>query len=213
MNGILIAHHELKSQVLKNTLIGILLVLPGLLGAQSILNPQDEAGVHCSAIIIDNDTVPIIYLDNVYVWGKMSFRNSAEARKWNRLVYNVKKTWPYARLAGLKFEEYNKKLETVQNERLRKTMMKQAEDELQAQFGEELKALTFNQGKILLKLVDRQTSNSSYDIVKEFRGRFQAFFWQSFARIFGYNLKVKYDPLREDADIERIVLMIENGTI
>jgi len=191
----------------------LLLFLPGFLLAQSILNPRDEAGVHCSAVIIDNDTVPIIYLDNVYIWGKMSFRNSAEARQWNRLVYNVKKTWPYARLAGLKFEEYSKKIVNVDNERLKKAMMKQAEDELQEQFGDELKALTFTQGKILLKLVDRQTGNCSYDIVKDFRGRFQAFFWQSFARIFGYNLKVKYDPLREDADIERIVLMIENGTI
>jgi len=188
-------------------------MMPGWLFAQSILNPRDEAGIHCSAVIIDNDTVPIIYLDNIYVWGKMSFHNSAEARKWNRLVYNVKKTWPYARLAGIKFEEYSQKITTVESDRVRKAMMKQAEDELQAQFGEELKALTFTQGKILLKLVDRQTNNSSYDIVKDFRGRFQAFFWQSFARIFGYNLKVKYDPLHEDADIERIVLMIESGTI
>jgi hypothetical protein len=197
----------------KKVLIVLLLMMPGWLLAQSILNPRDEAGIHCSAVIIDHDTVPIIYLDNIYVWGKMSFHNSAEARKWNRLVYNVKKTWPYARLAGIKFDEYNQKITAVDSDRLRKAMMKQAEDELQAQFGEELKALTFTQGKILLKLVDRQTNNSSYDIVKDFRGRFQAFFWQSFARIFGYNLKVKYDPLHEDADIERIVLMIESGTI
>ncbi|HPT13536.1 MAG TPA: DUF4294 domain-containing protein [Bacteroidales bacterium] len=199
--------------MIRKFITGLLLFLPGFLFAQSILNPRDAEGVHCSAIIIDNDTVPVIYLDNVYIWGKMSFRNSAEARRWNRLVYNVKKTWPYARLAGLKFEEYSKKIVAVDNERIRKTMMKQAENELQDQFGEELKALTFTQGKILLKLVDRQTGNCSYDIVKDFRGRFQAFFWQSFARIFGYNLKVKYDPLHEDADIERIVLMIENGTI
>ncbi|HPT01483.1 MAG TPA: DUF4294 domain-containing protein [Bacteroidales bacterium] len=199
--------------MLRKTLIGLLLLMPGWLVAQSILNPRDEKGIHCSAIIIDNDTVPIIYLDECYVWGRISFRNSAEARRWNRLVYNVKKTWPYAKLAGIKFDEYSRKIVAVESERTRKAMMKQAEDELQDQFGEELKALTFTQGKILLKLVDRQTGNSSYDIVKDFRGRFQAFFWQSFARIFGYNLKVKYDPLHDDADIERIVLMIENGTI
>lgn len=199
--------------MIRKVITGCLTLLPGLLFAQSILNPRDEQGVHCTAIIIDNDTVPVIYLDNVYVWGKMSFRNSAEARKWNRLVYNVKKTWPYARLAGIKFEEYSRRIASVESERVKKVMMKQVEDELEDQFGEELKALTFTQGKILLKLVDRQTGNSSYDIVKDFRGRFQAFFWQSFARIFGYNLKVKYDPLKEDADIERIVLMIESGTI
>ena len=197
----------------RKILIVILCLMPGYLLAQSILNPRDEEGIHCSAIIIGNDTVPVIYLDNVYVWGKISFSSPAEARRWNRLVYNVKKTWPYARLAGIKFDEYSRKLTSVDSERVKKAMMKQAEDELQAQFGDAVKDLTFTPGKILLKLVDRQTGNSSYDIVKDFRGRFQAFFWQSFARIFGYNLKVKYDPLHEDADIERIVLMIENGTI
>jgi len=76
-----------------------------------------------------------------------------------------------------------------------------------------LKELTITQGKILLKLIDRQTSSSSYEIVKDFRGRFRAFFYQSFARMFGYDLKVRYDPLGDDADIERIVQMIESGTI
>ena len=92
-------------------------------------------------------------------------------------------------------------------------MMKKAQDELEAQFGDDLKALTFSQGKILLKLVDRQTGNSSFELVQEFRGKFVAFFWQSFAKLFGYNLKIQYDPLGEDKDIELIVLMIENGTI
>ena len=91
--------------------------------------------------------------------------------------------------------------------------MKQAEDEIEAQFGKELRDLTITQGKILLKLIDRQTSNSSYEIVKDFRGNFRAFFYQSFARLFGYDLKARYDPLGEDADIERIVLMIESGTL
>lgn len=154
-----------------------------------------------------------MYLDQIYVWGSKSFRNSADARKWDRLVRNVKVAYPYAKLAGIKFEEYNKKIETATSDRQRKQMMKQAEDELQEQFGEELKALTFTQGHILLKLIDRQTANTSYDIVKEFRGRFVAFFWQGLGKLFGYNLKTTYDPLHEDADIERIVLMIENGTI
>jgi len=187
-------------------------LLPGLLFSQ-ILNPTDEQGVHCSAILIEGDTVPVMYLDQVYVWGSKSFKNSAEARKWDRLVRNVKVAYPYARLAGIKFEESNKLISNVSSEREKKKLMKQAEDELQAQFGDELKALTFTQGKILIKLVDRQTRNTSFEIVREFRGRFVAFFWQGIGKIFGYNLKARYDPLHEDAEIERIVLMIENGTI
>jgi hypothetical protein len=197
----------------KFILVGLLALLPFISSAQGILNPHDAEGYHCSAIVVDGDTIPVIYYDEIYIWGNKSFRNSAESKQWERLVRNVKKTYPYAKLAGIKFNEYNQKMADVKSEKVKKDMMKQAEAELEAQFGGELKELTNTQGKILLKLIDRQTSNCSYDIVKEFRGRFRAFFYQSFARIFGYNLKVKYDPLGADADIERIVLMIENGSI
>jgi hypothetical protein len=198
---------------MKSILVGLLALAPFLISAQGILNPHSDEGYHCSAIVVDGDTIPVIYYDEVYIWGNKSFRNSAESRQWERLVRNVKKAYPYAKLAGIKFNEYNQKMVGITSEKVRKDMMKQAEAELEAQFGDELKDLTISQGKILLKLIDRQTSNCSYDIVKDFRGRFRAFFYQSFARIFGYNLKVKYDPLGADADIERIVLMIENGVI
>jgi hypothetical protein len=198
---------------MKSVLVSLLALAPFLLSAQGILNPHSDEGYHCSAIVVDGDTIPVIYYDEIYIWGNKSFRNSAESRQWERLVRNVKKAYPYAKVAGIKFNEYNQKMANITSEKVKKDMMKQAEDELEAQFGNELKNLTISQGKILLKLIDRQTSNCSFDIVKEFRGRFRAFFYQSFARIFGYNLKVKYDPLGADADIERIVLMIENGVI
>jgi hypothetical protein len=198
---------------MKYILVGLLAVIPFLVSAQGIINPYDSAGYHCSATVVNGDTIPVIYFDDVYIWGNKSFRNSAESRQWERLVRNVKKAYPYAKLAGIKYNEYNQKMAGIKDEKIRKNMMKQAENEIEAQFGDELKDLTISQGKILLKLIDRQTSNCSYDIVKDFRGHFRAFFYQSFARLFGYNLKVKYDPLGEDADIERIVLMIENGVI
>jgi hypothetical protein len=167
----------------------------------------------CQAVVIDKDTVPVVYMGNVSVNGSRNSVSASEARQWDRLVKNVKVAYPYARLAGIKFREYSDQIAHVTGEQEKKAMMKKAEDELQAQFGNELKDLTITQGHILLKLIDRQTSNCSYDILVDFRGKFRAFFYQSIARIFGYNLKVKYDPLGEDADIERIVLMIENGTI
>jgi hypothetical protein len=194
-------------------LVGLLALIPFLISAQGILNQHDDEGYHTSAIVIEGDTIPVLYFEGVNIWGNKSFRNSAESRKWERLVRNVKKAYPYAKLAGIKFNEYNQKMTGIKSEKAQKAMMKQAEDEIEAQFGKELRDLTITQGKILLKLIDRQTNNSSYDIVKDFRGRFRAFFYQSFARLFGYDLKVKYDPLGADADIERIVLMIENGSI
>jgi len=178
-----------------------------------VANPHDERGYKCTVVIVDGDTLPVVYYEKVDINGNKSFRNTAEARQWQRLVHNVKVAYPYAKLAGIKFAEYNKKMESISSEKEKKRMMKQAEDELQAQFGSELKELTFTQGKILLKLVDRETSNCPYEIVKDFRGRFVAFFWQGIGKLFGYDLKAKYDPLHEDADIERIVIMIENGSI
>ena len=193
-------------------LTGIMSLLPGILCAQ-IINPHDEKGYHCSVMIINGDTLPVIYYDKVEVMGNKTFKNTAEARQWQRLVHNVKVAYPYAKIAGIKFAEYSKKLETISSEKEKKRMMKQAEDELKVQFGDELKDLTFSQGKILLKLVDRETKNCPYEIVKDFRGRFVAFFWQGMGKLFGYDLKAKYDPQHEDADIERIVIMIENGSI
>jgi hypothetical protein len=190
----------------------VILLLPLLVSSQ-VNGTREEKGYRTASLIVDGDTLPVLYTEQYNVVGTPSMRSNLEAQKWDRLVRNVKVAYPYARLAGLKFEEYNKKLSTINSEKEKKQMMKQAEDELQAQYGEELKKLTFTQGKILIKLVDRQTSFSSYDILKEFRGRFVAFFWQGIGKIFGYNLKTKYDPLQEDADIERIVLMIENGTL
>jgi hypothetical protein len=194
------------------TLFGILLLFPAFLYSQ-VVNLHDEKGYHCTVVIVDGDTVPVVYYDKVEVMGNKTYRNTAEARQWQRLVQNVKIAYPYAKLAGIKFAEYNKKMEAMTSEKEKKAMMKQAEDELQAQFGPELKELTFTQGKILLKLIDRETSNCPYEIVKDFRGRFVAFFWQGVGKLFGYDLKAKYDPLHEDADIERIVIMIENGSI
>jgi hypothetical protein len=206
-------HDKVKTFMMRFPLVFLLALLSYCVSAQGIINPHDSAGYHCQGIVRDGDTIPVMYLDDVYVWGNKTFRNSAESRQWDRLVRNVKKAYPYAKLAGYKYIEYSQKLAGVNSESKRKALMKQAEDELNEQFGSELKDLTMSQGKILLKLIDRETSNSSYDIVKDFRGGFRAFFYQSFARLFGYNLKVKYDPVGTDADIERIIQMIESGAI
>jgi hypothetical protein len=203
---------SMKTCILRFVLVGILALSPSLIFAQATTNPSNNKGIQCTSVVVDGDTVPVVYYDQVQIWGEKSVR-PAESKQWERLVRNVKKAYPYAKLAGVKFNEYSQRISTVKNEKTKKAMMKQAEDEIEAQFGNELRDLTFSQGKILLKLVDRQTSNSSYDIVKDFRGNFRAFFYQSFARLFGYDLKARYDPLGEDADIERIVLMIESGNL
>ncbi|HOP12444.1 DUF4294 domain-containing protein [Lentimicrobium sp.] len=164
------------------------------------------------ARVVNGDTLPQITLPEVNIRGFIIFRSPADQRRFDRLVRNVKKVYPYAKLAGIKLNEYEAMMAGLPEKEQRK-LLKRAEDELKAEFGDELKALNFTQGKILLKLVDRETGNPTYHIVRELRGSFVAFFWQNLSRLFGYNLKEKYDPEGKDRDIETIVTMIENGLI
>lgn len=165
------------------------------------------------AQIIDNDTLITMPLPEYCVSAKLPRSLKAKFRAHSKLVYHVKKVYPYARLAGIKLNEYEEILKAAQNDQERRKLMRMAEKELKAEFEDDLKKLTFKQGLILIKLVDRETGNTSYELVQELRGNFTAFFWQTFARLFGYNLKIKYDPLGDDKEIEDIVVMIENGQI
>lgn len=165
------------------------------------------------ARIQNQDTIPIMQLPEVGVsiWRLPDSRR--DLRKYNRLIYHVKKVYPYAKLAGIKLNEYEAQLQAAKSDRDRRRIMKQAEKELNEQFGDELKNLTFTQGKILIKLIDRETRETSYDLLRELRGGVTAFFYQGFARIWGYNLKSVYDPQGEDALIELIIHMIETGQL
>jgi hypothetical protein len=164
------------------------------------------------AKIVDGDTILMLDLPEVRVKGYKVYRTPSEQRKYDRLVRNVKKVYPYAKLAGIKLREYDALMAGL-SEKEQKKLYRKAEEELKAEFGEELKKLTITQGHILLKLVDREVGDPTYHIVKELRGTFIAFFWQNVGKLFGYNLKEKYDPQGEDRDIEMIVQRIESGTI
>ncbi len=160
---------------------------------------------------ISNEYGYYFLLPTVTIESKMPFATRKKYEQWTRLKYNVKVVYPYAILASSKLKEYERVLKTLPSETERKNYMKMAEDELQAQFGPELKKLSFNQGKILIKLIDRETGNTSYDLVKQLRGSFSAFMWQSLARLFGSNLKSEYDPTGEDKLIEVAISQIESG--
>jgi hypothetical protein len=174
---------------------------------------QEPQGKIVIARIVDGDTVITYNLPEYMVSAKLPRKLRSMARKNSRLVYNVKKVYPYAKLAGIKLNEYEVMLRNAKTDAERRRLMKQAEEELKEEFEDDLKKLTFKQGLILIKLVDRETGNSSYVLIQELRGNFVAFFWQTFARIFGYNLKTEYDPEGEDREIEEIVVMIENGEL
>ena len=174
---------------------------------------QDTAKIATSTQIIDGDTVALIDVKPVIIYPPIKIENKRSVARYDRLVYNVKKVYPYAKLAGQKLKIYKAILDTIPTEKARKSFIKKAEKELEDQFGDEIKDLSFSQGKILIKLVYRETGNSTFDIVKELRGGFSAFIWQTLARIFGYDLKTNYDPEGSDQAIEQIVIMINAGAI
>ncbi|MCL2131695.1 MAG: DUF4294 domain-containing protein [Lentimicrobiaceae bacterium] len=156
------------------------------------------------------DTIPYIVLP-VYI--HVGAKNKREAERFSRLLYNVRKVYPYARFSAEKLQEYDDMLAKIPNVDERKKVMKEAEKQLRKQFQKDIENLTFSQGIILLKLVDRETGKTTYKIVDELRGSLRAFFYQSIARLFGMNLKSQYDPKGKDKDIERIVRMIELGEL
>lgn len=163
--------------------------------------------------IINGDTIPYVDLNAITVFPEVKFNYNDELLKYQKLVYRVRKVYPYAKLAGKKLAEYKKVMDTIPTARGRKIFLKKAEKELEAQFGAEIRNLSFSQGKILIKLIYRETGNSTYDIVKELRGSFSAFIWQTMASLFGYDLKTTYDPANEDKMIEKIVQMIDAGAL
>ncbi len=161
--------------------------------------------------IIDGDTIPLVEVKTAYVYPPYEFKRKRHLIRYSKLVYNIRKVYPYAKLAAIKLTEYQKIMDTVTTKKGRKAFARQAENALQEEFGQEIRKLTFSQGKILIKLIYRETGNSSYELVRELRGKFTAFIWQTLATLFGYNLKTGYDPNGEDRQIEEIILLIDEG--
>ena len=163
--------------------------------------------------IINGDTIFTTNLPSLTIYPPREFDNEKEYQKYLRLIRNVKKAYPYAVLASAKLKEIDIELSKLQTKKEKKAYLDTSEKILRDQFEEKLKELTVTQGRILIKLIYRETGNTTYYHVKELRGSFNAFFWQTVARLFGSNLKSKYDPLGDDRDIEEIILKIQKGQI
>lgn len=167
------------------------------------------------ARIEGNDTILIVKLPEVDIDLMNRYYQIAETRQGRRLVSNVRKVYPYAKLASDKLQEYDTILAHASSDAERRQLMKQAEKEITDRYTEELEHLTFTQGAILIRLIDRETGNTSYKLVQELRGKVRAFFYQGFARLWGYNLKTEFDPKNntEDEQIDVIATLLERGQI
>ena len=175
--------------------------------------PDGRGNFIVPAYVRDGDTIIYIHLPEVTVMSKFIFKSRREEEQYRRLVHNVRRVYPYAKLAGQVYRHYDSILNLETNEYRRSRMMRQAENEIKAQFESELRALTITQGRILVLLLDRETSHSAFNLVRDLRNAFQAYLWQGVGRLFGYNLRIKYDPHGAHADIESIVRLIEMGVL
>ncbi|MBX3163033.1 MAG: DUF4294 domain-containing protein [Bacteroidetes bacterium] len=169
-----------------------------------------ENGYRYHAEVLNGDTIPVVDLNEVAVYTNFIFKNRRHVEQWTRIKFNVKTTYPYAILAAAKLKEYDRALAQIHDEKTRKTFIKLCEKDLRKQFEGELTNLTVSQGKMLMKLIDRETGKTTYDIVKQMRGNFQANMWQAVAVVFGHNMKSTYDPV-EDIMIERAIKLVEAG--
>lgn len=188
----------------------VLLVMPLCSFSQTgegKLRPAD------STAVITADTSVHYYLKPIDIFPEKKDMKPRQLREYTQLELKVKKVYPMAKIAAVKLAEYNRVYSSFKSERERKNYVKAVEKELFAEFEEELRRMKVSEGRILIKLLDRETGNSSYEIIKEFKGGFAAFFWQSVAKLFGHDLKAQYDPVLEDRIIENIIWQIDLGLI
>jgi len=162
-------------------------------------------------IVTGQDTIIERQIKEVWVYPARQFKSPRYERQYWRLVQRVKKVLPYASTANKLLREYEPEYLKLTTERDKRRLIKEVEDQLMAQYKEELKKLSINDGKVLIKLIDRETGRTSFTLIREFRGAFIATFWQGIARLFGNNLKEEFDPYGEDLLIEEIVTLIEIG--
>ncbi|CAN5354781.1 hypothetical protein BH09BAC5_BH09BAC5_20670 [soil metagenome] len=190
--------------------------LTGFLNAQELsagdvaTYPQDMVTYSLQE---NGDTMVYIVNYTCVVSAERSFRSEKEKIQWDKLKRDVKKAYPFAVMAKMKLAEMDAQLALVVGEKERKAFTEKCEKELTNQFSQDMKNLTYTQGKILFKLMDRETGSTTYEIIKERRGSFSAFMWQGVAVVFGNNLKSDYDPYGDDAKIEEVVCLIELGVI
>lgn len=164
----------------------------------------------------DGEVLPEIEIKEVVVLGDQSGserRMRSQFRKYERLVYNLKKAYPYAIIVRNRLAQVNAELARMDNEKDRKDYIKNMEKDVFGEYEDDIRNMTFTQGKLLIKLIDRETYNTSYDLIRQYRGFISAAFWQGIARIFGTNLKAEYDPYGEDILIELIIQDIQMGLL
>lgn len=169
--------------------------------------------VKVGKVLQGGDSIQYVELNNVYVYPAPVFKNERQRMAYNRLVRNVKKVLPIAKEVNQIIIETYEYLQTLPDKKARDAHMKLVEKSIKKEYTPRMKKLTYQQGKLLIKLVYRECNSSSYQLIQAFLGPIRAGFYQAFASLFGASLTKKYDPDGADRFTERIVLMVESGQL
>ena len=164
-------------------------------------------------IVMGSDTVKTVVLRDVYIYPVQAFVSTNQEEQYLRLIRDVKKTLPYAKLVYAMLIETYEYVMTLPDEKAREAHLKQVEKDIFAEYKPVMMKMTLTQGKLLIKLIDRECNQSSFNIIRAFLGPFRAGFWNLFAGMFGASLKTEWDPDGKDATTERIVQMVEMGLL
>ncbi len=173
------------------------------------VDPKKQQVYLVQGVVVNGDTLPYFGLNEVVIVGNAKF----DMKQVDYLTRCVMKAYPYAKVTSETLAEMDSEMAKIKNKREKKKYLDWAEEELKDAFGKDLKKLTYSQGRILIKLVNRETGRTSYDLIRELIGGFSAFMWQGVAKIFGANLKSEFNPQKEDMIIEVIVNKIERGDL
>jgi hypothetical protein len=161
----------------------------------------------------DGVTMPEIEIKEVTVVARPSRAQRKEYRNYEKLITNIRRVYPYAEMVRIRLSQVNEELKSIPDEKSRREYMKKVEKDVFAEYEDDMRQMTMTQGRLLIKLIDRETQNTSYELIRDYRGKFSAAFWQSIARIFGTNLKEEYDPYGDDAVIELIIKELDAGRL
>jgi hypothetical protein len=159
---------------------------------------------------VDGEPIANWVIPEIVVFPKRTFKTKRDYRQYQRIIRNIKIVYPYARVAKNKLKEMNEEFLHLKTKREKQEFINRSEKEIRDEFEKQLVNLTVSQGKLLIKLIDRETGKTSYELVKELKGNFSAGFWQAVARIFGSNLKSEFDAEGEDKMVNELIILYEH---
>lgn len=206
------------------TMMVVLMCTSGTWGQSIVANEQvDEAMSgkpifrhnvgYVGMVEYDGEMIPAFQLSDVLIFRKLVFKSERQMKKYYKIANNIKKVYPIALEIQQTVQKTIAHLDSLPTKREKDEFLKRAEKELKAEYYPRLKKLTFSQGKLLIKLVDRQCDMTSYQLIKTYMGGFKAGFYNAFASLFGASLKKEYDGEGDDYLTERAILLIESGQL